>query len=298
MDTEKVGKAIKSLRIQAGYTQNSLAALLNVTDKAVSKWERGLSVPDISIITKLSLLLNCDVDNLLEGNVTYLEKTWQGLLILNETVDCFSGTEVYGKPLVYFYLSYFLLAGIGDIYISCPNRDRDYIENTIGDGSDLGIKLSFLEVGNPFPPKKRNTMVVYNNPFVYGPNLTKYFHRAMSRMNGISILTVGKNIESTENEISYDNFLVIKKDNKERTGIYCVPIMFFPKSFFSKIKAINNISLIEQLYAEPMGNGMIGYSINDKEILYETTLFLHYLRKQMGKDIYNLKEIAKNRNFV
>ncbi len=62
-------------------------------------------------------MLNVDVDNLLEGNITYLEKSWQGYLILEENEDIFSGSEAYGKPLVYFFLSYFMLAGIGEIYI-------------------------------------------------------------------------------------------------------------------------------------------------------------------------------------
>lgn len=67
MDAKKVGKSIKVLRKRIGYTQHDLANTLGVTDKAVSKWERGLSVPDIGIITELSLTLNCDVDNLLQG---------------------------------------------------------------------------------------------------------------------------------------------------------------------------------------------------------------------------------------
>lgn len=101
MDAKKVGKAIKVLRSRIGYTQHDLADVLGVTDKAVSKWERGLSVPDIAIITQLSLILNCDVDNLLEGNITFLEKSWQGLLVIDENnQNIFSGMMVYSKPLV------------------------------------------------------------------------------------------------------------------------------------------------------------------------------------------------------
>ena len=49
MDANKVGKAIAFLRRKKGYTQNKLAEKLGVSDKAVSKWERGLGVPDVSI---------------------------------------------------------------------------------------------------------------------------------------------------------------------------------------------------------------------------------------------------------
>ena len=298
MDTAKVGKAIKTLRANAGYTQHQLADLMGVTDKAVSKWERGLSVPDVSIVTKLSVLLNVDVDNLLEGNITYLEKTWQGLLILGENSEIFSGSVVYGKPLVYLYLSYFMLAGIGKIYISCPERDRKYIEEMIGDGQNLGIELKFLNEGEKNPPNIGNTMVVYDNPFVYGPNLTKYFQRAMSRTNGISVLTVAKTIGDSEITTSYDNHKAINGFSDCCFTQFCAPIVFFPKKYADQVKNVETIEVLEPLFAEPMGNGMIEYSILDEDSLWDTSLFLRFLKMRMGKDIYDLNEVAKNRNFL
>lgn len=296
MDPVLVGKAIKVLRSQAGFTQHQIADLIGVTDQAVSKWERGLSVPDVSIVTKLSILLNVDVDNLLEGNITYLEKTWQGLLILQENEEIFSGSEVYGKPLVYFYLSYFMLAGIGSIYISCPDRDRHYIEDRIGNGDQYGIKLTFiLDAGDI---ERSNTMVVYNNPFVYGPNLTKYFQRAMSRSNGISVLTVAKTIGGNEITVSYDNYKSIQSAENGSIKQFCAPIVFFPKKYFDQVKSVRNIESLNPLYAEPMGNGMIEYPITDEDSLWDTSSFLRYLKKRMGKDIYDLRDLARNRKFT
>ncbi|MBQ2313304.1 MAG: helix-turn-helix transcriptional regulator, partial [Treponema sp.] len=49
MNPLKVGNTIAFLRKQAGMTQNELAQKLNVTDKAVSRWERGIGTPDISL---------------------------------------------------------------------------------------------------------------------------------------------------------------------------------------------------------------------------------------------------------
>ena len=293
MDPVKVGSAIKTLRNQSGYTQHQLADLMGVTDQAVSKWERGLSVPDVSIVTKLSVLLNVDVDNLLEGNITYLEKTWQGYLILKDNSEIFCGSEAYGKPLVYFYLSYFMLAGIGKIYIDSPERDRRWIEERIGDGSRYGIELIFSR-----PNESRNTMVVYNNPFVYGPNLTRYFQRAMSRPYGISVLTVAKTIGGSEIQVSYDNYKAIQDADQNGIMQFCAPIVFFPKKYFYQIDLVENITALEPLYAEPMGNGMIEYPITDEDSLWDTSSFLRYLKKRMGKEIYSLEEIAKNRNFI
>ena len=50
MDIEKVGKAITYLRKRAGYTQRDLATRIGISDKAVSKWERGISLPDIALL--------------------------------------------------------------------------------------------------------------------------------------------------------------------------------------------------------------------------------------------------------
>ncbi|MBQ3138987.1 MAG: helix-turn-helix domain-containing protein [Ruminococcus sp.] len=298
MDAVKIGAAIKALRIQAEYTQRDLADCLNVTDKAVSKWERGLSIPDVSIVTKLSLILNCDVDNLLEGNITYLEKSWQGFLLLKENDDIFAGSEVYGKPLVYIYLSYFMLAGIGDIYISCSARDKEYIEANIGNGERYGIRLIFLADGENIPSTAVNTMVIYNNPFIYGPNLTKYFQRAMSRMYGISVLAIEKDAVDSENTISYDKHKMVKSF-KSGTEKHCaVPIVFFPKKYFDQIVNIGNITELTPLYAEPIGNGMIEYLLADDDSLLDASVFLRMLKKRMGKEVYDLKKVAKNRKFI
>lgn len=297
MNPIKVGTAIKTLRKGAGYTQHQLADLMGVTDQAVSKWERGLSIPDVSIVTKLSVILNVDVDILLEGNITYLENSWQGLLLLKENEEIFSGSEAYGKPLVYFYLSYFMLAGIGDIFISCAERDKRYMEEMLGDGSVYGIKLSFLEEDKK-TLEMGNTMVVYNNPFVYGPNLTKYFQRAMSRSNGISVLTVAKTIGGSEIMVSYDNYKAVRDSDNGGLKQFCVPIVFFPKKFFNKVDMAENLQNLEPLYVEPMGNGMVEYSIIDEDSLWDTSSFLRYLNKRMGKDVYNLTEIARNRKFI
>ena len=67
MDNTKLGSLIRALRREAGLTQRELAEALGVTDKAVSKWERGLSLPDISLLTPLAEILGVTVTELLRG---------------------------------------------------------------------------------------------------------------------------------------------------------------------------------------------------------------------------------------
>ena len=67
MDKEKTGQLITLLRKEKGLTQKQLADALNVTDKAVSKWERGLSFPDISMLEPISELLDISILEILAG---------------------------------------------------------------------------------------------------------------------------------------------------------------------------------------------------------------------------------------
>lgn len=67
MDAQKTGKIIGIKRKSMNMTQGELAKKLHITDKAVSKWERGLSFPDISLLIPLSEILNISLYDLLKG---------------------------------------------------------------------------------------------------------------------------------------------------------------------------------------------------------------------------------------
>ena len=66
-DKYAVGNFIYELRRERGYTQKELAALLDVTDKAVSKWETGAAAPRRSVLRKLAGILGCTQEELLQG---------------------------------------------------------------------------------------------------------------------------------------------------------------------------------------------------------------------------------------
>lgn len=67
MDNLKTGKYIQKLRQEKNLTQNDLAKKLFISDKAISKWERGLCAPDISLLEKLAEILDTSVIELLRG---------------------------------------------------------------------------------------------------------------------------------------------------------------------------------------------------------------------------------------
>ena len=67
MDQVKIGKFIAERRRQANLTQMQLAEKLNITDRAVSKWETGRSLPDSAIMLELCGVLKITVNDLLCG---------------------------------------------------------------------------------------------------------------------------------------------------------------------------------------------------------------------------------------
>lgn len=69
MDNVKIGSLIRKLRREKRLTQMQLAKQLNVSDKAISKWERGLGCPDVSLLADLSAILAVDVEGLLSGEL-------------------------------------------------------------------------------------------------------------------------------------------------------------------------------------------------------------------------------------
>ena len=84
MNQVKIGKFIASKRKEQGLTQLQLAEKLGITDRAVSKWETGKSLPDASLMPELCKLLKITINDLLCGEVVsvenYNEKAEKALL--------------------------------------------------------------------------------------------------------------------------------------------------------------------------------------------------------------------------
>ena len=90
MDQIKIGEFIASCRKDQGMTQAVLAEKLGISDRAVSKWETGKSLPDAGIMLKLCELLNINVNELLSGEKimteAYNKKAEENLLAMRQEV--------------------------------------------------------------------------------------------------------------------------------------------------------------------------------------------------------------------
>ena len=69
MDCSKVGKLILALRQEKGMTQRALADEMNISDRTISKWERGIGCPDVSLLRELSTVLGVNIEKILLGDL-------------------------------------------------------------------------------------------------------------------------------------------------------------------------------------------------------------------------------------
>ena len=162
----KTGKLIQELRSQAGFTQKNLAEALHITDKAVSKWERGLSLPDVTLLPKLALLLDTDVEMLLSKSVE--QEEWVGLIDIH---GCDFSQKVYDKPLVYYLLSHYFLLGIRKIFVITEEKNHEYLKSPF-------FQILGFHFMNGFP-ENRPAMILNHPWFIFGSDLTQQFQGAM-----------------------------------------------------------------------------------------------------------------------
>lgn len=188
MDPVKVGRSIAISRKKYGMTQLDLAERLSVTDKAVSRWERGLGTPDISLLVKLSLILDVDIETLLEGNVSAEDLGWKGVLLLDYPEKILPTDLVYTKRIVYLQIGYFLLAGVTDIMIVGDADNISAVQREIKNIPGLSIQYQVLEAEEVHTECQRLLDYNHNNGLMmisgfdlfYGKDFTKCLRRVMN----------------------------------------------------------------------------------------------------------------------
>lgn len=93
MNKQKIGDFIKKKRKEKGLTQTELAEKLEITDRAISKWERGVNCPDISLLKDLCKILEIDINELLSGKELDKVSKEDSEDILVETVRTYTNIE-------------------------------------------------------------------------------------------------------------------------------------------------------------------------------------------------------------
>jgi glucose-1-phosphate thymidylyltransferase len=231
---------------------------------------------------------------------------------------------VYDKPMVYYPVSILMLAGIRDILVITTPEDQGSFKRLLGDGSDFGIRLSYVSQANPdglaqsfilgehFIGEEDVCLVLGDNIF-YGQDLSSKLIRAVQTAKIEKNATVfGYQVKDPKRfgVVSFDeNNLAISieekpaapKSNYAVTGLY-----FYPNSVVKiaktitpsqrnelEITCVNNEYLNEKsLNVEVLGRGFAWLDTGTHDSLIEASQFVHTVEQRQGYKIACLEEIA------
>lgn len=232
MNMNKIGNFLAVLRKENKMTQKELADRLNVTDKAISKWENGRCMPDASLFEPLCKILNITVSELLNG-----EKITQELAIattdklLLKTVD-YSHKKIIKIKKVYFVITAFLVLIICFFMFI---RDHDLVSK--GENPSFMLKiyqseLKSLYIGPGYKMIKYKDQNIKFGLFIFSwdiqiPNLVPHPLTVINKdkrvltetgsycienfNNGITIHTCGDSLDLTE--LNYKQMLETNSDD-------------------------------------------------------------------------------------
>ena len=132
MNQEKVGKFIVKLRKENNMTQQELANKLNITDRAVSHWENGRSMPDAGIMLELCKILNVNVNELLSAKKipqeTYSERAEENLLEMKREIES-QNRRIFtlNKIIINLVVIIFIVIGLAATFIEMSMFIRNII---------------------------------------------------------------------------------------------------------------------------------------------------------------------------
>lgn len=206
MDNKKIGKLIAELRKKKGLTQEALGDMVNVGFRAVSKWERGLSLPDISIINQLSDILGISAGELLKGEIDEIPEE-QNNNDNKNTKNNSSKTKNKIRNIIITISSIILIALI-IVLIIIVNNNRTYVYDltsvndskhyvdgkVIFKGNDISIIINKLK----FREDNLRTTIIKNYEYeINTNNLHIYRYGYLNNItfleNNISIEELSKN---------------------------------------------------------------------------------------------------------
>lgn len=311
MDLIKTGKIISEARKNKNMTQKELASKLHISDKAISKWERGLGCPDISFLIPLTKILDISLYELLSGEKEEVEET------LKKTIN-YSNKELKRKKKEYKKKLFLIVALISIVSILigyrlfnfiCYNsnfiNNEQYQELIKGyivkdvievDSVELNesdyIEYQGIKIKNIFEDYERieeNDYIRYSNKeqnsyITIGKTMRyiDYLGEEMAvfgfddfRLNNLINSDFEKNI-NFKNDLELFDYLY---DTRDKIGSIFESINTMKENYY--IKQISFIMLPSVEYISEIKGDLTGYILNINDKIKELHIF-------NGKDNYNL----------
>ncbi len=234
---------------------------------------------------------------------------------------------IYDKPMVYYPISVLMLAGIRDILIISTPTDLPFYKKMFGDGSQLGLRLSYVEqpspdglaqafiLGEEFIGQDSVALILGDNIF-YGRDLKQMVIQAAARPTGATIFAYHVKepkaygvVEVDENKkaLSIEEKPLIPKSSWAVTGLYFYDnrVVEVAKNIKPsargelEITSVNNWYLERgELSVELMGRGMAWLDTGTHSDLIKASMFIEALENRQGLKIACLEAIAFKNGWI
>lgn len=237
---------------------------------------------------------------------------------------------IYDKPMVYYPLSVLMLAGINEVLIISTPDDLPNFKNLFGDGSDLGISISYAEqpspdglaqafiIGEEFIGSDDVCLILGDNIF-YGHGLTDLLKTAVKNVEMEGKATVfGYYVQDPERygvaefDVSGNVISIVEKPAEPKSNYAVVGLYFYPNSVVEIAKMIKpsdrgelEITTVNQEYlhsknlkVELMGRGYAWLDTGTHESLLEASNYIQTIEKRQGLKVACLEEIAYEMGYI
>lgn len=237
---------------------------------------------------------------------------------------------IYDKPMIYYPLSVLMLAGIKEVLIISTPHDLPRFEELLGDGSDLGMKFSYVEqpspdglaqafiLGEDFIGNDDVCLVLGDNIF-YGHGLTELLKKSVHNVKHEKKATVfGYYVNDPERYgvVEFDEehraISIEEKPKNPKSNYAVVGLYFYPNTVIQiaknvqpshrgelEITTVNETYLKQnQLKVELMGRGYAWLDTGTHESLLEAGQFIEVIEKRQGLKVACLEEIAYEMGYI
>lgn len=234
---------------------------------------------------------------------------------------------IYDKPLIYYPLSILMLANIREVLIISTPDDAPLYEKLLGDGSRLGIKLSYAVqaepkglaqafiIGEDFIGDDSVCLILGDNVF-YGYNFSSILSRVKNELNGATIFGYPVSNPTDFGVVEFDSdwrVLSIEEKPKEPKSNYAVPGLYFydnrvveiAKNVKPSARGELEISSVNSAYLEKgelkvelLSRGMAWLDTGTPGGMIRAAEFVQTIQSMQGMYISCLEEIAWRRGFI